>query len=80
MALFWAEELASQTKDSELAAAFAKLGRTLRANEPVITEELLSVQGQPVDLGGYYKPDAAKTTAIMRQSQTFNAALAMLGR
>jgi isocitrate dehydrogenase len=78
IALFWAEELASQTDDAELAAAFAGLARTLRENETVIGEELLAVQGQPVDLGGYYKPDAAKATAIMRPSQTFNEALAVL--
>jgi isocitrate dehydrogenase len=79
VALFWAEELASQTDDAELAAAFAGLARALRENEAVISEELLAVQGQPVDLGGYYKPDPAKATAVMRPSRTFNEALASLG-
>ncbi len=78
LALFWAEELASQTEDRELAAAFAELARTLRANEPTIAAELLAVQGAPVDLGGYYRPDPAKTTAVMRPSKTFNEALALL--
>jgi isocitrate dehydrogenase len=78
VALYWAEELASQTDDQEMANAFAGLAKTLRENEAVIAEELLSVQGQPVDLGGYYKPDAAKTEAIMRPSKTFNDALARL--
>lgn len=78
LALFWAEELASQTQDRELAAAFAELARTLRANEPTIAAELLAVQGVPVDLGGYYRPDPAKTTAVMRPSKTFNEALALL--
>jgi isocitrate dehydrogenase len=78
IALFWAEELASQTDDPELATAFSKLARTLRENEAVIAAELLSVQGKPVDLGGYYKPDPAKAIAIMRPSKTFNEALAVL--
>jgi isocitrate dehydrogenase len=77
--LFWAEELASQPDDSELASAFTKVARALRDNETAISEELLSVQGQPVDLGGYYRPDAEKATAIMRPSKTFNETLAMLG-
>ena len=80
LALFWAEELASQAEDPGLAGAFAKLAKTLRANESVITEELLSVQGQPVNLGGYYRPDPAKTTAVMRPSKTFNEALSVFLR
>ncbi len=78
LALFWAEELASQTQDRELAAAFAELARTLRANEPTIAGELLAVQGTPVDLGGYYRPDPARAEAVMRPSKTFNEALALL--
>jgi isocitrate dehydrogenase len=78
VALFWAEELASQTDDPEMASAFADLAKTLRENEAVIADELLAVQGHPVDLGGYYKPDAAKTEAVMRPSKTFNEALARL--
>jgi isocitrate dehydrogenase len=78
VALFWAEELASQSQDAKLAAAFSPLAKALRANESVIAAELLAVQGTPADLGGYYRPDAAKTEAVMRPSKTFNAALASL--
>jgi isocitrate dehydrogenase len=80
LALFWAEELASQTQDPELAAAFSPLAKALRENESVIAGELLAVQGAPTDLGGYYRPDAAKTEAVMRPSKTFNAILASLHR
>jgi isocitrate dehydrogenase len=78
VALFWAEELANQNEDPAMAAAFAPLAKLLREKEPLIAEELLSVQGHPVDLGGYYRPDAVKTTEIMRPSKTFNEALATL--
>src|SRR5207237_2201327 len=57
LALFWAEELAAQRDDPELAAALAPLAQALRANESVIAAELLAVQGAPVDLGGYCRPD-----------------------
>jgi isocitrate dehydrogenase len=77
LALFWAEELASQTADSQLASAFGKVARSLRANEPAIAEELLSVQGKPVDLGGYYHPDPAIVSSVMRPSKTFNEILSM---
>jgi isocitrate dehydrogenase len=78
VAMFWAEELASQTEDPELAAAFKDLAQKLRANEEKIAEELLSVQGQPADIGGYYRPDEVKVTAVMRPSKTFNEILAGL--
>jgi isocitrate dehydrogenase len=78
LALYWAQELARQTDDAELAAAFAGLAEQLSAHEQVINEELLAVQGSPVDLGGYYRPDPAKATAVMTPSGTFNAALAAL--
>ncbi len=78
LALFWAEELAAQKDDPELAAAFTDLAQTLRANEATIDAELLAVQRHPVDLGGYYRPDPAKAEAVMRPSQTFNEALARL--
>jgi isocitrate dehydrogenase len=78
LALFWAEELAGQSQDRELAAAFAPLARALRESEPVIAGELLAVQGAPTDLGGYYRPDAARTESVMRPSKTFNAILASL--
>ena len=80
LAMFWAEELASQTGDSEIAASFAKLAAALRDNESAITEELVSVQGHPVDLGGYYQPDAEKAASNMRPSKTFNSTLAILSR
>jgi isocitrate dehydrogenase len=80
LALFWAEELASQTKDPELAAAFVEFAKTLRANESTIAAELLAVQGSPVDLGGYYRPDPVKTERVMRPSRTFNEALSLLRR
>jgi len=78
LALYWAEELAKQTDDAELAATFAGLAKTLRENEATIAEELIAVQGSPADIGGYYHPDAAKTDAVMRPSKTLNEALASL--
>jgi isocitrate dehydrogenase len=80
LAMFWAEELAAQTEDVELAAAFASFAQALRANESTIDAELLAVQGSPVDLGGYYRPDAARAEAVMRPSQTFNDVLSRLWR
>jgi isocitrate dehydrogenase len=78
LALYWAQELARQTEDAELAAAFSGLAEQLTAKQQVINDELLAVQGSPVDLGGYYRPDPAKAAAAMRPSGTFNAALAAL--
>ena len=78
LALYWAQELARQTDDPDLAAAFAGLAETLTAAEEKINSELLAVQGSPVDLGGYYRPDEAKASAVMTPSATFNAALAAL--
>ncbi|GAB3392233.1 NADP-dependent isocitrate dehydrogenase [Humibacter soli] len=78
LALYWAQELAKQTEDAELAATFTKLAETLTANEETIVAELLAVQGRPVDIGGYYLPDPAKASAVMRPSATFNEALAAL--
>jgi isocitrate dehydrogenase len=75
LALYWAQELASQTDDAGLAAEFADLAGKLAAKESEIVDELLAVQGQPVDIGGYYQPDADKATAVMRPSKTFNEAL-----
>jgi isocitrate dehydrogenase len=79
LALYWANELASQTEDAELAQAFTKLAQTLAENEATINEELLAVQGSPADIGGYYRPDDAKADAVMRPSKTLNDALATLG-
>ncbi len=75
LALYWAQELAGQTTDAELAGRFAPIAAELSANEQTIVDELLGVQGQPADIGGYYAPDAAKATAVMRPSATFNAAI-----
>ncbi|WP_299922371.1 NADP-dependent isocitrate dehydrogenase [uncultured Nocardioides sp.] len=79
LALYWAEELAKQTEDADLAAAFAELASTLRADEQTIVDELLAVQGKPADIGGYFRPDAEKAAAVMRPSATFNEAIASLG-
>lgn len=75
LALYWARELASQTDDVELAAAFKGLAETLTEKESTIVEELRAVQGKPADIGGYYLPDAEKAAAVMRPSATFNDAL-----
>jgi isocitrate dehydrogenase len=75
LALFWAQALAAQTEDAELAAHFAPLAKALSENETKIVDELNAVQGKPVDIGGYYKADAAKTIAVMRPSATLNAIL-----
>jgi isocitrate dehydrogenase len=75
LALYWAQELATQTDDADLAAAFAPLAEKLAADEKQIVEELIAVQGKSADIGGYYRPDAEKATAVMRPSATFNAAI-----
>ncbi|MEX5264553.1 MULTISPECIES: NADP-dependent isocitrate dehydrogenase [Kocuria] len=78
LALYWAQELARQDEDAELAQAFASVAEQLAANEDAINEELLSVQGRPADIGGYYRPDDAKTFSVMRPSETFNRVLSSL--
>ncbi|MFG2719099.1 NADP-dependent isocitrate dehydrogenase [Streptomyces sp. NPDC048416] len=78
LALYWAQELAKQTEDTQLAEAFAALAKTLGEQESVIVDELIAVQGSPVEIGGYYQPDADKATAVMRPSATFNKAVATL--
>ncbi|MEU6977696.1 MULTISPECIES: NADP-dependent isocitrate dehydrogenase [unclassified Streptomyces] len=78
LALYWAQELAGQTDDAELAKAFAPLAETLSANEQKIVDELIAVQGSPAEIGGYYQPDPAKAEAVMRPSATFNEAVATL--
>ncbi|WP_406327438.1 NADP-dependent isocitrate dehydrogenase [Streptomyces sp. NBC_01617] len=79
LAMYWAQELAKQTDDPQLAEAFAGLAKTLTEQEQTIVDELIAVQGSPVDIGGYYHPDAAKASAAMRPSATFNEAIATLG-
>jgi isocitrate dehydrogenase len=78
LATYWAQELARQDDDPELAAKFTDLAARLTDEEQAITGELIAVQGHPVELGGYYRPDDALASAVMRPSQTFNAALASL--
>ncbi|GJF27839.1 isocitrate dehydrogenase, NADP-dependent [Kitasatospora sp. NE20-6] len=79
LALYWAQELAQQTADAQLAEAFAALAKTLAEQEATIVAELIAVQGSPVEIGGYYQPDPARAAAVMRPSETFNQALALLG-
>jgi isocitrate dehydrogenase len=76
LALYWAQALAAQSEDAELQKHFAPLAKALAENEAKIVDELNSVQGHAVDIGGYYFPEPAKTSAVMRPSATFNAALA----
>ncbi len=78
LAKYWADELARQTEDAELATAFRSLASTLDEQGETIVQELVAVQGKPADIGGYYRPDSAKTNAVMRPSATFNEALATL--
>ena len=75
LALYWAQELATQAEDQELADHFAKLAKSLSEKEDAVVAELAEVQGDSVDIGGYYYPDREKTTALMRPSETFNATL-----
>lgn len=72
IARYWADELAKQTDDTELASGFEKIAAELRNNEETILQELLDVQGSPADLGGYYWFDEEKVTKVMRPSETFN--------
>jgi len=78
LALYWAQALAAQSEDTDLQSRFTKLAQTLAESEAKIIDELNAVQGHPVDLGGYYCPDEEKTSAVMRPSTTFNAALAAI--
>lgn len=75
LALYWAQELAAQTEDPELAKAFAPLAEKLANDEEKIVEELRAVQGEAADIGGYYYPDPEKMSKVMRPSATFNADL-----
>ncbi|WP_314034452.1 NADP-dependent isocitrate dehydrogenase [Dietzia sp. CH92] len=75
LALYWARELADQTEDTELASRFAPLAEKLEADKDTILQELTEVQGNAVDLGGYYRPDSEKLKSAMRPSATLNAHL-----
>ncbi|MCF4005995.1 NADP-dependent isocitrate dehydrogenase [Corynebacterium uropygiale] len=77
---FWADELAQQTEDAELAETFAPVAKALQEAAEQIDKDLIENQGQPTDLGGYYLPDDEKTTAVMRPSQAFNAIIDELKR
>ncbi|MFZ3051913.1 MAG: NADP-dependent isocitrate dehydrogenase [Sulfuricurvum sp.] len=78
LAQYWAKALAEQTIDTELAEKFAGVAASLSSNEAKIMEELLSVEGKPQDIGGYYHPDLSKVTAAMRPSATLNAIIASI--
>ncbi len=73
LAMYWAQALATQDKDIEMKEHFAKIAKELEENESKITDELLAAQGSPVDIGGYYLPDAVMTEKVMRPSETLNA-------
>jgi isocitrate dehydrogenase len=73
LALYWAQALSQQTQDKNLAARFVKIAKDMADNEAKISTELLSAQGKPVDIGGYYHPDDAKASKAMRPSPTLNA-------
>lgn len=75
LAMYWAQELAAQTSDADLAAQFDTLARVLADNEDAILAELSAAQGKPVDIGGYYHADRDKVAKAMRPSKTFNEAL-----
>jgi isocitrate dehydrogenase len=79
LALYWAQELAAQQADPELATAFAPIAEALASNEQAIVDELLAVQGSPVDIGGYYHPDETLVTEVMRPSATLNGIIAAIG-
>jgi isocitrate dehydrogenase len=79
LACFWAGELATQTADARLAETFGPVAEQLAAQADAIDAELIAVQGSPTDIGGYYRPDLAKASAVMRPSRTFNRVLATLG-
>lgn len=78
IALYWAQKLAAQNEDAELAQRFAPLAKALGENEQKIVDELKAVQGKPVDIGGYYAPDDERASRAMRPSATFNALLTSL--
>jgi isocitrate dehydrogenase len=73
LAMYWAEALAEQTADSEIAAAFAPVAKAMQENEAKINDELIAAQGKPQDFGGYYHPDPDKAYAAMRPSPTLNS-------
>jgi len=79
LALYWAQALATQTESPELQTEFSSLANTLAENEQVIVDQLIAIQGEPLDLGGYYQPCDETVIAAMRPSPVFNAAIESLG-
>jgi isocitrate dehydrogenase len=79
LALYWVQELAAQQADPELAAVFAPVAEALAADEQTIVAELVAVQGSPVDIGGYYRPDGERVAAVMRPSATLNGIIDSIG-
>jgi isocitrate dehydrogenase len=75
LAMYWAQALAAQTDDADLAAQFGTLAKALADNEEAILAELSAAQGKPIDIGGYYHADRDKVAAAMRPSNTFNETL-----
>ncbi len=73
LAMYWAEALAEQSADTDIAAKFAPVAKAMQVNEAKINEELIAAQGKPQDVGGYYHPDSEKAYAAMRPSKTLNA-------
>jgi isocitrate dehydrogenase len=80
LALYWAQALANQDKNSQIKESFKSVAKLLEAKTPVIVEELLKAQGKPQKIGGYYKPDPSLLEVAMRPSRTFNEILGMLGK
>lgn len=78
LAVYWADALAKQTSDTELAEKFASVAQELAENADTINEELIGVQGSSVDIGGYYRPDEDKTASVMRPSPTLNDIISSL--
>jgi len=73
LAMYWAQELAAQTDDADLAAEFTPIAKAMTENEEKIVSELVAGHGKAIDMGGYYLPDDAKTSAAMRPSATLNS-------
>jgi isocitrate dehydrogenase len=79
LGLYWAQELATQNEDAQLAATFASVAKALAENEEKIVGEMVAVQGKPVDIGGYYRPDVKLVDQVMRPSATLNGIISSLG-
>jgi isocitrate dehydrogenase len=75
LAMYWAQAMAEQNDDTELKASFTAVAEQLAANETKIIDELNAVQGKPVDIGGYYRPNRELTANVMRPSATLNAVI-----